>query len=290
MSKVYQIVQEKIIKEIEDAIQNGRTTPWRKPWKGGIPKNYVTKKPYRGINLLLLDGGNYLTFNQIQDLNKKNPEVKLKKGSKSHMVAFWKFVEKKNEDGEEESYPVFRYYRVFSAADVEGIEEEQMNFHHNPNEQAENLIQSYKSEVKIRIHKGSNRAYYTPTLDIITMPDLSQFREVEEYYSTIFHEMVHSTGHNIRLNRFTNDDQSVFGSESYSKEELVAEIGSNMILSVLGIENEKQHQNSISYLYGWLSEIKKDPKLIIYAAQHAQKAADYILEFQEVKNEELIAI
>lgn len=286
MSKVYSIVQDKIVKEIEEAIENGGTVPWRKPWKGGLPKNFITKKPYRGINLLLLDGGSYLTFKQIKELQKKNPEIKLRKGSQSHIVVFWKFVEKENEEtNEEEVIPVFRYYRVFSVADVDGIEEEQTYFENEPIEDAERLIEAYKQEVSIRILTGSGRAYYTPLMDKITMPARTQFPEVEEYYSTIFHEMIHSTGHKKRLNRFTNEDQTIFGSESYSKEELVAEIGSNMILSTLGIENPKQQENTIAYLYGWLTAIKKDAKLIVHAAQHAQKAADFILEFGEEKKE-----
>lgn len=279
MSKVYQIVQDKIVEQIEEAIKNGGTAPWRKPWKGGIPKNFVTKKPYRGINLMLLQGGSYLTFKQIQDLKKKDPKVKLKKGSKSSIVVFWKVIEKEDEDGEEQTFPMLRYYRVYSVSDVEGLEEEKTEFDNDPIEIAEELISSYKSEVKINIQKGSGRAYYVPSRDRIVVPDRSQFPEVEEYYSTIFHEMVHSTGHITRLKRFDDDDQTIFGSESYSKEELVAEIGSNMILSVLGIENDKQHENSISYLYGWLTRIKEDPKLITHAAQNAQKASDYILAF-----------
>lgn len=292
MSKVYEIVQDKIIKEIEEAIANGGTAPWRKPWKGGIPKNFISKKPYRGINLLLLDGGSYITFNQIKDLQKKNPEIKLKKGSKSHMIVFWNFVEKENDDGEEEKIPFLKYYRVFAVSDVEGIKEEEINFEHEPIEDAEKLVEAYKVEVPINVQKGSGRAYYTPALDKITVPDKSQFPELEEYYSTLFHEMVHSTGHTSRLNRFTNDDQTIFGSESYSKEELVAEVGSNMILAILGIENEEQQENSISYLYGWLTKIKEDPKLIVHAAQQAQKAADFILEFHEGKGEkdELLAV
>jgi antirestriction protein ArdC len=283
MSKVYEIVQDKIIKEIEEAIANGGTTaPWRKPWKGGMPKNYISKKPYRGINLMLLDGGYYITFKQIQELQKKNPDIKLRKGSKSHMVVFWNFIEKENDDGEEEKIPFLRYYKVFHTSDVDGILQEQVEiFEHEPIERAEKLVDAYKEECPISI-RTSNRASYSPSADRIVAPTIKQYEQVEEYYSTLFHEIVHSTGHQSRLKRFTGDARETkFGSKSYSKEELVAEIGANMVLSTLGIENDKQHENSIAYLYGWLTKLKSEPKMIIMAAQQAQKAADFILKFEE---------
>lgn len=279
MSKVYEMVQEKFVKKIEEAIENGGTAPWRKPWKGGLPKNYITKKPYRGINLMMLESGSYLTFKQIKDLSKKNPKIKLRKGSKSEMVVFWNFIEKPNAEDEEDKYPLLKYYRVFSVADVDGIEEDEVNFETDPIEEAEKLIKAYGEECKLRIQDGSGAAYYSPMMDSITMPSRRQFPKVEEYYSTFFHEMIHSTGHESRLKRFENPEQTMFGSESYSKEELVAEIGSNMILSSLGIEDESQQENSVAYLYGWLSKIKEDPKLITHAAQQAQKASDYLLDF-----------
>ena len=287
MSKVYQMVQEKFVKKIEEAIENGGTAPWRKPWKGGLPKNYITKKPYRGINLMMLESGSYLTFNQIKDLSKKNPKIKLRKGSKSHIVVFWNFIEKLDSEDEDDKFPLLRYYRVFSIADVDGIEEDSVDFETDPIEQAEELIEAYGEECEIRIQDGSGRAYYTPMLDRITMPSRRQFPKVEEYYSTFFHEMIHSTGHESRLKRFENPDQLIFGSQSYSKEELVAEIGSNMILSVLGIEDESQQENSVAYLYGWLSKIKEDPKLITHAAQQAQKSCDFLLDFVSEATEDL---
>lgn len=290
MSKVYGIVQDKIIKAIEEAIKNGGTAPWRKPWKGGVPRNFITKKPYRGINLLMLDGGSYLTFKQITDLQKKNPKVKLKKGSKSEIVVFWKFPEKAEEDSEEEEEkygPILKYYRVFHISNVEGVVDDMFNFDHVPIEQGEKLINAYRKEVKIEVLQGTDRAFYTPSLDRIRVPALTHYEQPEEFYSTTFHEMIHSTGHKKRLDRFDENESTAFGSESYSKEELVAEIGANMLLATLGIECESQQENSISYLYGWLSAIKKDAKLIVSAAQKAQKASDYILKFMEEKENDI---
>lgn len=285
MSKVYGIVQEKIVKEIEEAIKNHGTAPWRKPWVGGLPKNYITKKPYRGINLLLLEGGSYLTFNQIQDLQKKNPKIKLRKGSKSHIVVFWKFTEKEieNESGdiEIENYPIFRYYNVFKASDVDGLVDDSGSFGTEPLAEAEKIVEAYKTQILINIIP-SDSAYYVPATDSIVVPKLNQFKESAEFYATLFHEMIHSTGHKNRLGRFNGTaDETSFGSESYSKEELIAEIGSNMILGELGIENPLQHENSISYLYGWLRKIKEDVNLITIAAQKAQHATDYILQIAD---------
>ena len=288
MSKVYEYVQDRIIRALEEAIENGGPAPWRKPWKGGMPKNYITKIPYQGINLLLLEGGSYLTFKQIQELQRKNPEVKLKKGSKSYKIYFWKPVERgedeESEKDREKDRPnfIFRYYNVFHASDVDGIADDTADFINDPIESAERVVSAYKRECQINIKVGSDRAYYNPTLDSITVPSINQYENVTEYYSTVFHEMIHSTGHITRLKIFEDaPGQTIFGSESYSKEELVAEIGANMILSMLGIEDQNQQKNSVSYLHNWLCRIKEDRGLIISASQHAHKASDFILNFIE---------
>lgn len=318
MNKVYEYVQERIIKALEEAIKEGGTAPWKKPWKGYGFVNYVTRKPYRGINLILLpEPGEYITFNQIQEIRKKNPEVKLKKGCKKHMVVFWSFPNNKKtvkeekiseiteeiEDIEEivdeedikvtevtpvtpvnnskknKKKPIFRYYWVYNINDVEGLESKfKFNNEHNPIDDAEKIINNY--DIELKINKGSDRAFYSPEFDFISVPDKSQYKNIAEYYCTIFHEMVHSTGHKSRLNRFTSLEEYSFASETYSKEELIAEIGANMLMLYAGIENTACQQNSISYLYGWLKAIKEDVTLIISAAQKAQKAADYILNYK----------
>ncbi|WP_180236346.1 ArdC family protein [Bacillus wiedmannii] len=293
MSKVYEYVQQKIIDAIEFAIEEGGTVPWRKPWKNGVPRNYITKDPYRGINLLLLDGGSYLTYKQLQDIRKKDKNIKLRKGAKQHPVYFWKVVDKSSDESEEENgtYFLFRYYKVYSVSDVEGIEEDYIANDNEAFETCENLIKAYKEEVPISV-RVSDKAYYSPSSDMIVVPKLNQFESSIEHYSTVFHEMIHSTGHTTRLDRFDGKDSTIFGSESYSKEELVAEIGSNMLLAMFGLEDDRQHENSISYLHGWLTRIKEDPRLITSAAQKAQKAADFILHFAEstIKEEKEILV
>lgn len=297
MSKVYEYVQETIIKRLEEAIKSGEQLPWQKPWNGKGYVNYVTRKSYRGMNLLLLpEAGEYITFKQIQNLQKKNPEIKLKKGSKSHMVVYWAFNKRKKkkkvdeETGEEKvvnvsqqySAPIFRYYKVFNIGDVEGLETKfKMDFEHENDgiEKADEIIEKYEEEKNIKISTkfGTNRAYYNTVGDFISIPDKKQYNNIAEYYSTTFHEMVHSTGHPERLKRFEEREAHIFGSESYSQEELVAEIGANMLMGKLGIENKEAQDNSIAYLQSWLSAIKNDVSFITIAAQKAQKAVDFIL-------------
>jgi antirestriction protein ArdC len=122
---------------------------------------------------------------------------------------------------------------------------------------------------------GHDKAFYRPVTDSIHLPDRNSFDSAGEYYSTLFHEMTHSTGHQSRLNRSTLTEVVPFGSETYSKEELVAEFGAAFLCAHAGIENTVN--NSASYINGWLRKLRSDPKLAILAASQGQKAADYIL-------------
>lgn len=264
---VYEIVTERIIEKLKQG-----EIPWRKPWNSYPAVNWVTQKLYRGINQLLLEPGEYATWNQI-----KKAGGHVKKGAKSHMVTFWKLIEVKNEDeeGVVETIPFLRYYRVFNIKDCEGIESRRKveTFDHDPIEEAEKIIEGYPDAPEITFAPG--RAFYRPSDDIISIPEKSDFEQVEEYYSTIFHEMVHSTGHKKRLGRNGVTKLSAFGSHEYSKEELVAEIGAAMLCGLAGIEQETL-DNSAAYVQGWLKKLEGDSKFIVSAASQAQKAADYI--------------
>ncbi|WP_243153504.1 ArdC family protein [Senegalia massiliensis] len=278
---VYDYVTERIIKQLEEG-----TIPWQKPWKGGLPINYISRKPYRGINLTLLPySGEYLTFKQAKKLG-----ATLKEGESKnwHMVTFFKFNDYKkevvNKKGEKEikikTYPILRYYKVYHIDSFDGLESKLDVSEHDPIESAEEILNRY-SEVPI-YHKD-NRAYYQPKNDVINVPKKELFETIEEYYSTAFHEMVHSTGHEERLDRFTNTDQFQFGSESYSFEELVAELGSSMLCGIAGIE-DVTIDNSASYIKGWLSKLKNDKHLIVKASSQAQKACDYIQNLSSQQN------
>ena len=279
---VYSIVTDRIISALEAG-----TVPWQKPWIGtGSAINYVSRKPYRGVNTLLLDQpGEYLTFKQVTACGGK-----VKKDEKAQMIVFFKFSEKKTEDenGEEKvsRFPVLRYYNVFHISQCEGIESKISSNVSNTLADGENIIDHYVADsgVNFQVVKGSDRAFYRPSEDVVVVPNMSQFELTEEYYSTVFHEMTHSTGHSSRLKRFGENDDKVaaFGSEVYSKEELVAEIGASMLMSIAGIERPETFQNSASYLQSWLKALKNDKRLIVTAANAAQKAVDLILGKNDV--------
>lgn len=292
MPNVYEIVTQKIIERIESAIKNGKKLTWLKGWNGYAPRNYITQRPYRGINLWLLpDGGEYITWAQLCDIHKKNPEIKLKKGCKKHLIVYWNIVEKIEEvDGEEvkKMVPLLRYYYVYHISDVEGLESKIQKFEHNPIEEAEKVIRNYciRTNLDFQEVEGSDKAYYSPREHKVRVPSKNQFKHLEEYYSTVFHELGHASGK--ILGRFKEDDVvSMFNRESYSREELVAEFTAAMVCSSLGIETKETVENNQAYLQGWLSAIKNaDSTFLVRAAAAAQKASDLILNVKHQDQEQ----
>lgn len=269
---IYSMVTDQIIERLESGV-----IPWRKPWKnGGAAVNWKSQKAYRGINTLLLPPGEYATFNQI-----KESGGKVKKGEKSSIVVFWKWLEKENEEGEKEKIPFLKYYRVFEInSQVEGLEskrKEVEEYEHDPIENCEEIIKGYMNSPSYSFKSGE--AYYQPSMDHVNVPPMKDFPKLEEYYSTFFHEIIHSTGHKARLNRENVVNTAYFGSEDYSKEELVAEIGSSMLCGQAGISNETI-DNSASYIQSWLRVLKDDKTLVVKAAGQSQKAVDYVLNIK----------
>lgn len=271
MANVYEIVTQKVLEKLEKGV-----IPWRKPWVNrGQAVNWLTQKPYRGINTMLLDPGEYATFNQISSFGGK-----VKKGEASQIVVFWKWIDKENEEtGKSERVPFLRYYRVWEInSQCEGLNsrrnDEENIYEHDPIEEAEKIISGYFNHPDIRYASG--RAYYVPSLDYVSVPPMADYKQPEEYYSTLFHELVHSTGHESRLNRPTLTSKAGFGSEIYSKEELVAEMGSAMLSGVAGFL-ETTIDNSAAYIKSWSKKLKEDSRLVVMAASQAQKAADHIL-------------
>lgn len=277
MSKsVYEMVTERIIAELENGI-----IPWEKPWSGiqDGAYNRISNRPYSLLNQMLLrHSGEYATMKQWNQLGGK-----IKKGSKSEIVVFWKIteIEETKEDGtkEKKQIALLRYYNVFHISQVEGVEPKQRKMHEiEPIAEAENILNDYLNREKIRFEQtASNEAYYSPLQDLIHLPLTNQFKNTEEYYSTAFHEAVHSTRHVNRLDRLKTGVNASFGSETYSKEELVAEIGSASILNMLGIETNKSFRNSASYIQSWIKVLKNDTRFIVSASTKAEKAVKYIL-------------
>ena len=200
------------------------------------------------------------------------------------LVVFWRWIEQEDEDTKEmKKIPLLRYYNVFHIDQCEGLEAKYvkgMPCVAKPQEAAEEVIDGYvaRSGLTFRHHEG-DRAYYTPSTDTVTLPLMDQFESVAEYYSTAFHELTHSTGHASRLNRLSK--VVCFGSEEYSKEELVAEIGAATLVTRTGFETESSFSNSVSYIQSWLKALQNDKRMIVSAAGRAEKAVMMILDEEE---------
>lgn len=292
MANVYEMVTERITAQLQQG-----NIPWRKPWTGTCAEddgaiNYVSRHPYSLINQMLLGRpGEYLTWKQVEDLGGQ-----VKKGAKAGMVVFFTKLRIKDDkpaqpgtvkdpdkEDEEKTIPLLRYYHVFHLDDCEGIKSKIVPGAApkvQPIEAAEKAIADYLSrQPKLRFQndKPSNRAYYSLTRDEVVLPMLTQYDEPAEYYSTTFHELTHSTIPASRCDRKAENAQAFFGNTEYSREELVAEIGSAMLCNRVGIEVERAFRNSVAYIQGWLKALNNDPKMVVWAAARAEKAAKFIL-------------
>jgi antirestriction protein ArdC len=276
---VYQLVTDRIISLLERG-----TIPWRKTRSAGsgMPRNLVSKKEYRGINVFLLAAMPYsspywLTYKQATDLGGH-----VKRGEKSTPVIFWKLLDKHNQDQDDDKtsgkIPMLRQYHVFSAEQCEGITippdpEETVN-PFTPIERAEQIVAGYKG--KPGVHHGGNRTFYRVTEDRVQMPHEHTFNTSADYYHVLFHELSHSTGAKHRLARKEVVERNEFGSDDYSHEEICADLSASMLSAVAGISNETIEM-SASYINGWLSVLKQDKKAVVIAAARAQAAVDHIL-------------
>lgn len=277
MANIHEIITNRIL----DALENG-CIPWHKDWNAAAI-SHSTGKGYRGINALLLDRpGEYATFNQIKEAGGH-----VKKGSRGYPVVLYKMITQEK-NGEEKTFPLpIRYYTVFHLDDCEGVTAKFIRepIEHDTIPEAESVVSEYKTRTNLTItHSEQNSAYYSPSSDRVVLPLRDQFKTIQGYYSTLFHELGHSTGHKSRLNRPTLTEHAAFGSAVYSKEELVAEITAAMVSSKLGFSPEVM-DNSVAYCAGWAKAIKSDPKLILQAANAAQRASDLILNQTAVSEE-----
>ncbi len=276
---VYELVTNRIIEQLENNI-----IPWEKPWSGTIDGafNRVSKKPYSILNQMLLKyNGEYATFKQWQELGGH-----IRKAEKSEIIVFWKMypIKEKQDDGTEiiKTIPLLKYINVFHISQVDGVEPLKQKVTHDiePIEKAEKILNDYWNRENITIeHVKGDKAFYSPMFDKIQLPLFEQFKQSEEYYSTAFHESVHSTMKTSRCNRQEDRKGKVvsFGSEEYSKEELVAEVGSAQLMNIVGIEITKSFRNSTAYIQSWLKVLRNDNKFIVSASSKAEKAVNYIL-------------
>ena len=286
---VYQMITDRIIEKLE-----ADTIPWHQPWRSiGAPRNLVSKKLYRGVNVWLLTAQGYTSpyWATIRQINELGGQVR--KGEKSTPLVFWKIyadgVEVKTGEPEPESETpqdqgkrrfVLRYYSSFNteqcdlrATVIEKLalpEQRQLD----PIEACEAILAGMPNQPEI-LHAG-DKAFYSPATDRITMPPRRLFESAEEYWSTLWHEEGHATGHPRRLNRESIKEAAPFGSATYRAEEIVAEMTAAYLCGITGIEN-RTIDNSAAYIAGWAKRLRNDRKLIIHAAAQAQRACDYVL-------------
>ena len=308
--KVYEVITDKMVTRIKNAIDNKESFSWVKPWKGYPLGNYLNylkdgaenMRQYRGVNRLLLDDGLYLTMKQIKELESKDKaSYKVKKGSHREVVYFYKprLVQRKDAEGEPmvdsegnpvmQRYMIIRFYPVFNIADIEGLDEVTIEGIENEydetelSKKADKLIKKYlkRDGLVMKTKKGIDKAYYRPSDHTITVPSKSQFTSVEEYYSTVFHELTHSTSKALK-----RELGGKFGTEKYSFEELIAELGALFLMQTVGFDTSKTEINSTAYLKGWLKVLKSDVSFIVKASNKAQQALDYFLDvkFEDTKN------
>ena len=290
----YQVITDQIISQLEKG-----KLPWRKRWgtlldgKAEVARNYLTKQPYTGINSVLLacrtvERPYFLTFKQACGLGGT-----IRKGAKGIPIVFWNVIEKEKEvttrQGETKTkkvgIPLLKPYYVFHVSDVEGIWielPELLPFHESTQQQlidrCEAVYAGYKNGPKL-VFANPKRAFYSSLYDTVNMPTLPAFDCPESYFWTLYHELIHSTGHPDRLNREEVVHSDGFGGEKYAKEELMAEIGACFLAAQSGINiaDKRLLTNGISYLQSWLGALKNDKTLIVRAAGGAQKAVNYVL-------------
>jgi len=290
--KVYQIVTDQILA----ALDRG-TVPWHKPWSskaGTAPKNAVSNKEYRGFNVLVLVSAGFtspywMTFKQARALGGS-----VKKGEHGSHVIYWHILDREvvKSAGTKEIEHVFflRYYTVFNYEQTENVKLPKGRVVPGAAEAddvatieaAETIAQKYLDREGLKV-KTRDVAAYSPIYDELYMPARNTFETSEGWYSTMFHEIVHSTGHTKRLDRLA---RTHFGSGEYSREELVAEIGAAMLCGVSGITRQVEIENSAAYIAHWRSFIANDVKAVVSAAGAAQKASDYVVGKAEEKEDD----
>ncbi len=289
---VYDIITTKVL----DLLERG-TVPWRGGWTRsvvGAPSSLSTGKVYRGINRLLLavvaeaasfTSPFWLTFRQAKELGGS-----IRKGEKGQPCVFWRVIDKTHDSEQEDPVEadtrqssrkrfVLRYYTVFNATQCDGLPADisapSSTSPTTPIASCEDVPAKYVNGPSV-VH-GVNRAAYSVSLDRVVMPSATTFAEPEAYYSTLFHELTHSTGHPDRLGRFSSSGViPPFGLADYSREELVAEMGAAFLCAETGISCAVL-ENQAAYLDGWLSVLREDSKALVVAAAQAQRAVDLIL-------------
>lgn len=260
----------KITNEVIDRLKHG-TIPWRRTWKSGLPTNAVSHRPYRGINIWLLSHRKYqsnlwLTYNQARKMGGH-----VRSGEHGTQIVFWKITEAVDEETDEvRTIPLLRTYTVFNVEQTTvEIETETRQF--NPIAEAQGIIDGYAGKPVIEPGEPA----YHPTTDTVTMLSLTAFDSPDEYYSTMFHELSHSTGHESRLGRNVSNH---FGSDIYAEEEVIAEMSASYLSAMVGTAVfSRIVDNSAAYIKSWVQRFQDNDRLIVSLSSRAQRSADWVL-------------
>ena len=286
MKDIYAAITERFIEQLKQG-----TVPWRKSWLSA--QNLVSRKPYHGVNALLLGSARHaspfwMTFHQALESGGS-----IRKGEKATPIIFFKFREKRDGEGKvvlspkgtPAVIPLVRWSNVFNLQQTEGIAAPTLAAGQADGpalEKAEALVRS--ADLCPILHQGFAPAY-SPLEDVIRIPPPERFRSPEDYRHTLFHEMTHATGHTSRLNREGVTQPVKFGSDRYSKEELIAELGAAFLSNEAGILDQVRFEDSAAYLHSWMEKFQNDPSLIVSAASHAQRSADWVRGIRQSEEE-----
>jgi antirestriction protein ArdC len=289
----YQVVTDRICSLLEKGV-----IPWRQPWSTSPVRfdhaNVLSRKRYRGVNALMtcaqaIDRGYsspyWLTFKQALDLGGN-----VRKGEKGIPIIYVNKFTKTERDGDtgeerERQIPFVKYFTVFNVQQCEKLPatlgdlaiKPAPTFAFSPIERCEQIIAGMPNRPTIQ--HVENAAWYRISTDVVNLPACEHFGRPSDYYATAFHELTHSTRHASRLDRREQDEAAnsgrAFGCASYAREELVAEIGSAFLCAIAGIDT-LQIEQSAAYVQNWLQALRNDKRMIVSAAAHAQKAAEFI--------------
>jgi antirestriction protein ArdC len=275
---IYQAITDRFVEQLKRG-----TVPWQKPWFG--VQNIVSRKPYRGVNFLLLGSTDYqspfwITFKQALDLGGH-----VRKGERSTPVIYYKILEKRDEagniivheDGRLARIPFVRWATVFNLDQTEGIQAPAIAAAQSASQPLEKAAAIVENAKLCPIHHAGFAASYSPVDDVIRIPAPSTFHCHEDYFHTLYHEMIHGSGHSSRLNREGVTQRVKFGFEPYSQEELIAELGAAFLSKEAGILDSVRFDNSAAYLGSWIKKLENDPRMIVSAASQAQRASDFVL-------------
>lgn len=290
----YEVITNRFIEYIE---KNG-VLPWRKPWMVVepeiAPRNYRSGTPYQGVNIFLTLMSGYsspywMTYKQATEFGgqvrkgeRATQIIKYQPPNSEKIKAINEDESLTDEQKAEKKMKLHGYYKVFAvfnAEQIDGIEfpkieQPEVKNEFTPIERAEQVVESMPNCPMIQHIQP--RAFYSPVKDYVNLPRKELFNSPNDYYSTLFHELAHSTGHASRLGRHEDQRLSAFGSNDYSKEELVAELSSSFVMNELGIENTDTETNSASYLANWVKHLKSDTKMLLKAMNKAIPATNYI--------------